>query len=107
MIVTKSDSFFLWKKILSLYCSPTNNENWLATAAQTDDGGSKKRKKAKIGKQLSQIFERFLVQPMPPHLSVERLVVDLRLFGSQGNCTFVLDQQASQIVSFAALQPLL
>jgi hypothetical protein len=43
---------------------------------------------------------------MPPHLSVERLVVDLRLFGGQGNGAFMFNQKTSQILSFASQQPL-
>ena len=95
MTVTKSPSLSFLKKILSLYCSPADNENWLANAAQAEDGESKAGKKVTIANHLAQIFERLLVQPMPPHLSVERLVVNLGLTRCRGNSTFMFYQQAS------------
>ena len=102
-MVTKSCSLFFEKKILSLYSSPVKRENWLANAAQTDDEGNESvRSSAKKKRLLSQIFERFLVQPMPPHLSIECLVIHRCLNGSQGNRAFVFDQQAAEIFFFAA-----
>src|SRR6185503_20306202 len=44
---------------------------------------------------------------MPPHLSIERLVVDLRLFCSQGNRAFVFNEQTPEVILFATKQPLL
>jgi len=41
--------------------------------------------------QLSQIFKGFLVESMPPHLSVERFVINLCLNGRQGNSAFLFD----------------
>src|SRR6185503_5661095 len=106
-MVTKSCSLFFEKKILSLYSSPVKRENWLANAAQTDDEGNESvRSSAKKKRLLSQIFERFLVQPMPPHLSIQRLVVHFRFNSSHGNGTLIFNQQAPEIFFFAAQQPL-
>src|ERR1041385_4910472 len=106
MTVTKSCSFFFSKKILSLYCSPTENENWLANAAQTVDGSVKVTASTTTKTLSAEIFKRFLVQPMPPHLSVERLVVDLRLNCRQGNSAFIFNQQAPEVLLFASEKPL-
>src|SRR5207253_11276799 len=43
----------------------------------------------------SQVFETLLMQPMPPHLSVECLVVYLRLLGRQGDSALMLYQKIS------------
>src|SRR5689334_7413120 len=106
MTVTKSCSLFFSKKILSLYCSPTENENWLANAAHTIDGSAKVSARPAAKKHSTEIFKRFLVQSMPPHLSVQRLVVDLRLNCRQGNSAFVFNQQVPEILLFASEKPL-
>src|SRR6187399_2116370 len=98
----KSCSLFFEKKILSLYSSPVKKENWLAKAAQRCDGNDSVKSSAKTRARSAEIFERLLVQPMPPHLSIECLVIHLCLNGSQGNRALVFDQQAAEIFFFAA-----
>ena len=83
MTVTKSCSLSLEKKMLSVYSSPADTENLLASAANETTGNRSEMPSqltAIVFAHLLEIFEGFFVQSMPLHLPVERLIVDLRFF---------------------------
>ena len=50
----------------------------------------------------SEIFERFFVQTMPSHLSVQRFVIDLGLLRCRRNAALVLNEKAAQVFFFTA-----